>query len=243
MDPMTKTPDDRSPEAVWGKPRVLVVDDEADIRELLLYNLSREGFDVQTARTGEEALELMRTAAPTLVILDLMLPGLSGLEVFRRMKSETPLKDIPVIILTAKTDDADVVLGLELGADDYVVKPFSPKVLAARIRTVLRRRTMAKSPPYQVGGLTLYPERFEARWEGRRLDLTATEFRILQLLMSRPGWVFTRERIVDAARGEDAAVTERAVDVHISALRRKLGAAAVMIETVRGVGYRVREEV
>ncbi len=223
---------------------VLVVDDEEDILELVRYNLAKEGFQVECAATGEEAVEAARSKRPDVLVLDLMLPGIDGLEVCRRLRKDPKTEGIPVIMLTAKGEEADVVTGLELGADDYITKPFSPRVLTARVRAVLRRK--AKPPvdensPLVVDDISIDPGRHEVLVKGKAVDLTLTEFRILHHLARRPGWVFTRWQIVEAARGTDAAVTDRSVDVHIVSLRRKLGSLGERIETVRGVGYRFGE--
>ena len=223
---------------------VLVVDDEEDILELVKYNLAKEGFLIECAATGEEALAAARTKRPDLVVLDLMLPGIDGLEVCRRLKKDPKTEGLPVVMLTAKGEEADVVTGLELGADDYVTKPFSPRVLTARVRAVLRRKSKPapdESSMLAVEDITIDPGRHEVLVKGKAVDLTLTEFRILHHLARRPGWVFTRWQIVEAARGTDAAVTDRSVDVHIVSLRRKLGTLGERIETVRGVGYRFRE--
>jgi len=228
-----------------AKEHILVVDDEADIRELVEYNLAKEGYKVACAATGEEALKKARAGAPGLIILDLMLPGMDGLEVCRTLKGDTKTRGIPIVMLTAKGEESDIVAGLELGAADYVTKPFSPRVLVARVRAVLRRgaaKPVDESAAITVGGLAIHPGRHEVLVKGKAVDLTATEFRILHFLARRPGWVFTRYQIVDAARGEDAAVTDRSVDVHIVSLRRKLGPSGSKIETVRGVGYRFKDE-
>ncbi len=224
--------------------RILVVDDEADIVELVEYNLSKNGYQVTCAETGEKALELAGDELPDLVVLDLMLPGMDGLEVCRRLKSDTRTQHIPIIMLTAKGEEADIVTGLELGAHDYVTKPFSPRVLVARVRAVLRRRAAPaadEQAPIQIRDLAVHPGRHEVTVQGKPVDLTYTEFRILHFLARRPGWVFTRYQIVDGAQGEDVAVTDRSVDVHIVSLRRKLGPVGKDIETVRGVGYRFRD--
>jgi len=228
-----------------AKEHILVVDDEADIRKLVEYNLAKEGYKIACAATGEEALKKARAAVPDLVILDLMLPGVDGLEVCRLLKSDSKTQRIPIVMLTAKGEESDIVAGLELGAADYVTKPFSPRVLVARVRAVLRRgaaKPVDESAAITVGALTIHPGRHEVLVKGKAADLTATEFRILHFLVQRPGWVFTRYQIVDAARGEDAAVTDRSVDVHIVSLRRKLGPSGSKIETVRGVGYRFKDE-
>ncbi len=221
--------------------RILVVDDEEDILELVNYNLSREGYAVSRVSTGEDALKAVRTVAPDLIVLDLMLPGVDGLEVCRVLKKERTTEHIPIVMLTAKGDEADIVAGLELGADDYITKPFSPKVLVARVRSVLRRKTLAPPPETAViklKDLVIDPGRHEVLVEDEPVDLTLTEFRILHLLARRPGWVFTRDQIIERARGDDVVVTGRSVDVHITSLRRKLGACGKYIETVRGIGYR-----
>lgn len=221
--------------------RILVVDDEEDILELVNYNLSREGYAVSRVSTGEDALKAVRTVAPDLIVLDLMLPGVDGLEVCRVLKKERTTEHIPIVMLTAKGDEADIVAGLELGADDYITKPFSPKVLAARVRSVLRRKTQAPPPDTAViklKDLVIDPGRHEVLVESKPVDLTLTEFRILHLLARRPGWVFTRDQIIERSRGDNIVVTDRSVDVHITSLRRKLGTCGKYIETVRGIGYK-----
>jgi two-component system alkaline phosphatase synthesis response regulator PhoP len=219
---------------------ILVVDDEEDIRELVALNLRREGFTVISSETGEQALELARSAQPDLVVLDLMLPGMDGLEVCRRIRAEPKTRQIPIVMLTAKGEEADIVAGLELGADDYMTKPFSGKVLVARVRRILRRKT--EEPPQEgivkVHELTIDPARHEVLVKGEPVELTRTEFNILRVLATRPGRVYTRYQIVDAIHGSDYLVTDRAIDVQIVALRKKLGPCAPYIETVRGVGYR-----
>ena len=223
---------------------ILAVDDEEDILELLRYNLSREGYRVTAATTGEEAVRLALSLLPDLILLDLLLPGMDGLEVCRRLKADARTRSIPLIMLTAKGEEADIVAGLELGADDYVTKPFSPRVLLARIRTVLRRRTAevpADTAPLQYKDLSINPGRHEVLLAGQPLDLTVTEFQLLHLLARRPGWVFTRSQMVQVVHGGDFAVTERSVDVHIVGLRKKLGAFGKFLETVRGIGYRLKD--
>jgi two-component system phosphate regulon response regulator PhoB len=226
------------------RPHVLVVDDEEDILELVEYNLTRNGFEVETVSSGEDALAAVARRRPALVVLDLMLPGVDGLEVCRQIRRAEATADLPVVMLTARGEEAEIVAGLELGADDYVPKPFSPRVLIARVKAVLRRRATGPAPddaPLSRGSLQVHPGRHEARVGEELLDLTSTEFRILHLLARRPGWVFTRQQIIDEAQGEDAAVTSRSVDVHVVSIRRKLGDARELIETVRGVGYRFRD--
>ena len=224
--------------------RILVVDDEPDILELIRYNLTRNNYDMTGVASGEEAFASVRTSPPDLVVLDLMLPGVDGLEVCRRLKNDARTADIPVIILSAKGEEADVVTGLELGADDYLTKPFSPRVLLARIKAVLRRQQSEPEAGDAViahHDLQIHPGRHEVQMAGALVQLTLTEFRILHLLARRPGWVFTRNQILEAAQGDDSSVTTRAVDVHIVALRRKLGPSGDLIETIRGVGYRLQE--
>ena len=228
------------------KPTILIVDDEEDILELLRYNLTKDGYNLIEARTGEEALRLAVEANPQLMILDLMLPGIDGLEVCRRLKNNPATKGIQIIMLTAKSDEADIVVGLEFGADDYIVKPFSPRVLNARVKAVLRRPQEKDEPGQEIiryYDLTIYPEKFEVTVNKLPVELTATEFRILHFLAQRPGWVFSRAQIVDAVRGEDYPVTDRSVDVHIVSLRKKLGDHGSYIETMRGIGYRLKEEI
>jgi two-component system, OmpR family, alkaline phosphatase synthesis response regulator PhoP len=223
---------------------LLVVEDEEDIVELLRFNLTREGFTVHTAGDGETALRAVARKAPAIILLDLMLPGMDGLEVCRTLKKEPNTASIPVIMLTAKGEEADIVAGLELGADDYIPKPFSVKVVIARIRAVLRRNRetpLDAKAVVRAGELVINPGRHEVLIKGKPVDMTFSELRILHHLASRPGWVMTREQIVDAVRGEDYPVTDRAVDVQIVGIRRKLGSRADCIETVRGVGYRFRE--
>lgn len=226
------------------KQKILVVDDEEDILELLRFNLTTEGFAAVCAASGEEALKVARLEMPDLILLDLLLPGMDGLEVARRLKKEEATKQTPIIIVTAKGEEADIVAGLEVGAEDYITKPFSRKVLIARVRAVLRRKA---SPPaddqeaMSVHDLTIHPGRREVLVKGKPVVLTFTEFGILNFLARRPGWVFTRSQIVDAVKGDEYFVTDRAVDVQIVGLRKKLGSAAKVIETVRGVGYRFKE--
>jgi len=229
-----------------AKEQILIIEDEEDILALVQYNLLREGYRVRCAASGEEGLLAACADPPGLILLDLMLPGMDGLEVCRRLRQEAATRQVPVVMLTAKGEEADIVAGLELGADDYLPKPFSPRVLIARIRAVLRRRQEAEAPAAEAGvmqihELTIHPGRNEVLVDGEPVELTFTEFRVLQLLASRPGWVFTRNQIVDAVRGDSYAVTDRAVDVQIVGLRRKLGSCGKYIETVRGVGYRFKD--
>ncbi|MGP8050856.1 MAG: response regulator [Desulfobaccales bacterium] len=223
---------------------ILAVEDDEDILELLKYNLGKEGYRVTAVTTGEEGLRLARAAAPDLILLDLMLPGVDGLEVCRSLKMDAKTRQAPIIMLTAKGEETDIVTGLEMGAEDYVTKPFSTKVLLARVRAVLRRRHTAppaEDAPLRIHDLVIDPGRHEVLIQGQPVDLTASEFRLLHLLARRPGWVLTRAHIVEGVHGDDYPVTDRAVDVKIVALRKKLGPAAHYVETVRGVGYRFKE--
>jgi len=227
-----------------SKEAILVVEDEEDIAELIRYNLETEKFHVTVATSGEKGVEAARRSRPDLILLDLMLPGMNGLEVCRALQADRATADVPIVMVTARGEESDIVAGLELGAVDYVTKPFGIKVLLARVRAALRRRT-AKVPtedePLRLHDIEIHPGRHEVRAGDEAVVLTNTEFRILHFLARRPGWVFTRYQIVDGIRGENYPVTERAVDVQIVALRRKLGGFGGLIETVRGVGYRFRE--
>jgi len=223
---------------------IIVIEDDEDILELVRYNLAKEGYQVTGAKTGEDGLSEVIDNIPDLVILDLMLPGMDGLDVCRRLKNTPSTHDIPIIMLTAKGEESDIVTGLELGADDYITKPFSPKVLIARIRAVLRRKSVEPFEETEVirsHDLIIHPGRHEVLLKNKPLDLTVTEFKILHFLASKPGWVFTRGQLVEAVHGDDYPVTERSIDVQIVGLRKKLGSASKSIETVRGVGYRFRE--
>ena len=226
-----------------AKAKILVVDDEEDIRELVELNLSHEGFKVLLCETGEEALEKAGSELPDLIILDLMLPGIDGLEVCKKLKSNMKTENIPVVMLTAKGEESDVVTGLEVGADDYITKPFSGKVLVARVRRLLRKviATSDDKVVLKIKDLVIDPNRHEVLVKNKAVELTFTEFNILHMLAKRPGFVFTRYQIVDALHGSDYIVTDRAVDVQIVSLRKKLGICGTYIETVRGVGYRFRD--
>lgn len=227
-----------------AKYNILMVEDDENIQELVAYNLRKAGWAVAAAGNGEEGLEFAIKHTPDIVLLDLMLPGMDGLEVCRRIKSKNP--EIPIIMLTAKGEETDIIVGLEMGADDYVVKPFSPKILLARIKAVLRRGEMSEEidsgKVIVRGELSIHPQKHQVMINNSKIDLTDTEYKLIRYLSERPGWVFTRNQIIDAVRGEDAVVTDRAVDVQIVGLRKKLGSAGALIETVRGVGYRFRED-
>jgi two-component system phosphate regulon response regulator PhoB len=227
-----------------AKEHILVVEDEDDIQELVRYNLAKEGYRVAQALSGEEGFKAAKSSNPDLIVLDLMLPGLDGLEICRLLKADPKTSHTPIVMLTAKGEEADVVTGLELGADDYVTKPFSPKILVARLRAVLRRKAKESSDdtsPLKIREIVIHPGRHEVLVKGKVINLTFTEFQLLQFLAKRPGWVFTRQQIVDEIKGEDYPVTDRSVDVQVVGLRKKLGACGEYIETVRGVGYRFKE--
>ena len=221
---------------------ILIVEDEEDIAELLEYNLDRQGYQPESVGTGEDGLQLARESLPDLVLLDLMLPKLSGLEVCRSLKADPETAKIPVIMLTAKGEEEDIIAGFDAGADDYVTKPFRPKVLLARVKAVLRRGAATRlrdNDVLDLEGITIHPGRHEVHVDGQPVNLTRTEFHILQFLASRPGWVFTRGQIVRAVHGDDYPVTGRSIDVQIAALRKKLGTAGQQVVTVRGVGYKM----
>ncbi len=224
--------------------RVLVIEDDEDIRELVRYNLARDRFTVIQAASGEEGIELALSQPPDVILLDLMLPGLDGAEVCKFLRNHAKTRQTPIIMMTAKSSEDDVVSGLNLGADDYITKPFSPRVLVARVRAALRRapdEMVVDDRPLMRHGLLVDPSRHRVEWQGKPVDLTATEFGLLRFLAGRPGRVYTRQQIVDAVKGHDYPVTDRSVDVQVVGLRRKLGEAGVLVETVRGVGYRFRE--
>jgi two-component system, OmpR family, alkaline phosphatase synthesis response regulator PhoP len=229
-----------------AKTQILIVEDEEDIRELVRYNLERENFSVSEAESGEAGLKAVAQKKPDLILLDLMLPGKDGLQICRELKQNAGSRGIPVVMMTARGEESDIVTGLELGAEDYVVKPFSPKVLVARVKAVLRRKAVPATPDAEdilrIYDLVIHPGRHEITVGGKPVDLTASEFGIIHFLARRPGWVFTRYQIVDAVHGEDYPVTERSVDVQVVGLRKKLKKAGDYIETVRGIGYRFKDE-
>lgn len=227
-----------------GHTKVVVIEDEPDILEVIRHNLEREGFKVLTCTNGVEGLQMVQTEGPSLVLLDLMLPGMDGLEVCRQLKMDTITQHIPIVMITAKAEESDIVLGLGLGADDYVTKPFRPKELVARVRAVLRRVPPTKSAGTERlvrDGLVVDAIRHKVTIDNKEVKLTATEFRLLHFLASHPGRVFTRDQLVHRAIGEDAVVVDRNIDVHIRSIRQKLDRYRNMIETVRGVGYRFRD--
>ncbi len=226
-----------------AKETILIVDDEEDIIELIKYNLKNEGYSILKAQTGEQAIKIANRSHPDLIVLDLMLPGIDGLEVTKYLKNNEQTNDIPIVMLTAKGEESDIVTGLELGASDYISKPFSPKVLIARIRAILRRRkkTSLDSQVKQEGDLIIDRTQYEVTINGIKVNLTLSEFELLSFLADNKGWVFTRGQIVDAIHGENYAVTQRSIDVIIVGLRKKLKNYASAIETIRGVGYRFKE--
>lgn len=225
------------------KARILIVEDEKDIIELIQYNLEREGYRAAAVNSGEDAIRFLEKDSPELIILDLMLPGMDGLEICRLIKSDNKTKNIPVVMLTAKSEESDVVIGLQLGADDYVTKPFSPKVLLARIKALLRRSS-GKAITDQVRQFEDFKidlPKHKITYKGQPIDLTALEFNILEFLSRYPGRVFSRDQIMDNVWKDGKFIVDRAVDVHIRGLRKKLGKAAEFIQTVRGSGYRFKE--
>lgn len=230
-----------------AKEKILIVEDEEDIQELIRYNLEKEGFpNLKVVDSGEKAIDSLKTFSPDIILLDLMLPGMDGLAVCRRLKSAPETAKIPVIMLTAKSEETDIIIGLEMGADDYIAKPFSNKVLVARIKSVLRRsqQTMNEDEAgiLKRGPLVMNRGKREVTLNGQSITMTFSEFEILYMLARRPGWVFTRGQIVNEVKGDDYPVTERAVDVQIVGLRKKLKGAEDLIETVRGAGYRFKND-
>jgi len=225
---------------------ILVVEDDENIQQLVGYNLTKGGFHVLYAEDGEKAIRIARQEKPDLVVLDIMLPGLNGFEVCKLLRKDPQTKTLAIIMLTAKSEENDVATGLDLGADDYITKPFSPKILISRIKAALRRKHDADGDSEKLAGpLTIHnividPKRYEVKVDGETIPLTVTEFCILALLAKRPGWVFSRQQIIDGVRGYDYVITPRAVDVQIFGLRKKLGEAGINIETIRGIGYRMR---
>jgi two-component system phosphate regulon response regulator PhoB len=226
--------------------KLLIIEDEADIRELISFNLEMSGYEVLKARDGEEGLRMARSEKPDLIILDLMLPGMDGLKVCSHLKKDSDVKDVPVIMLTARSEDDDIISGLETGADDYITKPFSPRILIARVKAALRRIQSGSeekaSSLIAIHDLLIDTARHEILLNGEPVNLSATEFSILRFLSENPGWVFSRNQIIDSVKGEDYPVTARSVDVQILGIRKKLGDRGNLIETVRGIGYRMKGE-
>ena len=230
-----------------SKPHVLIVEDEPDIADLIRFHCDREGMDAEVIGAGKPAVEAIRKNPPDVVILDLMLPDVGGIEICRRLKQWPETREIPVVMVTAKGEESDVVTGLEIGADDYIVKPFSPRVLMARVRAVLRRRAELQEIPVDNrleridGRLVIDPDRHVITIDAKPADLTVTEFGILNHLAQRPGFVRTRDQIIAAVHGRNVVLSSRTIDVHVTALRKKLGSLAGCVETVRGIGYRFCE--
>ncbi|NLK42691.1 MAG: response regulator [Planctomycetes bacterium] len=225
--------------------KILIVEDEDDVIELVRYNLEKEGYLTDVAVTGREALVKAKSGVPDLVLLDLMLPEIDGLQVCKVIKNDPETAGVAVVMLTAKGTESDIVVGLEMGADDYITKPFSPRVLLARVKAVLRRQEQAgeaEKPVIRIHDIEIDTGKHRVLVRGKPIKLTSTEFNLLRFLAARPGWVFTRYQIVDAIHGNDYPVTDRSIDVQIVGLRKKLGNAGKYIETVRGVGYRFEEE-
>ncbi len=223
---------------------ILVVDDEEDILELIRYNLEREGYKIICAASGEEALKKSVSTPLDLILLDLMLPGIDGLNVARRLKNNKNNRNVPIIMLTAKGDEADIIIGLEMGADDYITKPFSPKILIARIRAAIRKqkkKLYMDTFEISIHDLVINFGMRSVKIKGEPVKLRYSEFQILSSLVKRQGWVFTRTQIVNLVHGNNYPVTDRSIDVQIVGLRKKLGLFGKYIETVRGVGYRFRE--
>jgi len=227
----------------FEKNRILIIEDERDIGELLEYNLQKEGYDTILANNGESGLKIARKEKPNLLILDLMLPGIDGLDVCRLIKSDSDIKDISIVMLTALGQEEDIVKGLESGADDYITKPFSFKVLIARIQSVLRRGQVEELNDEQgvnIMGVKIAPRTREVSVNDSIIELTPTEYQVLYLLASHPGWVFTRYQIIDKIRGDNYPVTDRSIDFQIVGLRKKMGDLGHLVQTIRGVGYRFK---
>lgn len=227
-----------------ARARVLVVEDESDIANLIQFHLLREGYQVEIVSSGRQAIASVERDRPDLVILDIMLPDLDGLEVCRRLKRDPDCQQIPILMVSARGEESDIVVGLELGAEDYVTKPFSPRVLTARVKAVLRRRISEASGLIQIegGSVVIDPARHTVEVDGKPIELTVTQYRLLHFLALRPGFVRTRDQIVSAVRGEGTVLSSRAIDVHVAALRQRMGEKGDLVETVRGVGYRLSAE-
>jgi len=228
-----------------SKKKIIIIEDEPDILEVLSYNLKREGFEVFSATNGTLGLSLAEKELPDLILLDLMLPGMDGIEICSSIKNNPVTQNALIIMVTAKGEESDIVLGLGVGADDYITKPFSPKELVARVKAVLRRGNLVETAPARekvaVGGLSIDTSKYEVTIDGREIRLTATEFRLLHYLASNPGRVFSREQLLSRAMGDDVVVVDRNIDVHIRGIRKKMDIDPPVIETIRGVGYRLRE--
>ena len=228
-----------------SKKKIVIIEDEPDILEVLSYNLKREGFEVFSANNGTLGLSLVNKELPDLVLLDLMLPGMDGIEICSTIKKNSATQNTLIVMVTAKGEESDIVLGLGVGADDYIAKPFSPKELVARVKAVLRRGVLLDSTPesdqVQVGSLTIDTGKYEVILDGKEVSLTATEFRLLRYMASNPGRAFSREQLLSRAMGDDVVVVDRNIDVHIRGIRKKMDFDPPLIETIRGVGYRLRD--
>ncbi len=234
-------------EVDMGGETILIVDDEENILKLIKYNLENIGYKVLAVSSGEEALSAAFEITPDLIVLDLMLPGVDGMEVCRILSHDSRTENIPILMVTARSDDNDIIAGLEAGADDYVTKPFSPKILAARIGSILRRKSRNISSRRTESNITIHrininTDKHEVTSDGKHINLSATEFSILELLCRNPGWVLSRNQIISSVKGSDYPVTERSVDVQILGIRKKLGTQGKYLETVRGIGYRMAED-
>ena len=230
-----------------SKKKIVVIEDEPDILEVLSYNLKREGYEVFTATNGTAGLATVNKELPDLILLDLMLPGMDGIEICSSIKNNSATQNTLIIMVTAKGEESDIVLGLGVGADDYITKPFSPKELIARVKAVLRRGVLMDSSSeeekVEVGGLSIDTSKYEVTVDGREVKLTATEFRLLHYMACNPGRVFSREQLLSRAMGDDVVVVDRNIDVHIRGIRKKMDIDPPIIETIRGVGYRLRDTV
>jgi len=228
-----------------SKRKIIIIEDEPDILEVLSYNLRREGYEILTANDGTQGLALVKREKPDLVLLDLMLPGMDGIELCTSIKKNPDTQNTLLIMVTAKGEESDIVLGLGVGADDYISKPFSPKELVARVKAVLRRGVLLDNQAQQevitLGELSIDAVKYRVVYAGREIKLTATEFRILQYLASHPGRVFTREQLLNHALGDDVVVVDRNIDVHVRGIRKKLEVEPPLIETIRGIGYRMAD--
>ncbi|MFM9961532.1 MAG: response regulator [Planctomycetaceae bacterium] len=226
------------------KPKILIIEDERSLIDILSYNLSREGFDVTTSSDGAEGLRRAQTSAPDLIVLDLMLPGLDGLQICRQLRSDPKTQGIRILMLTAKSEEVDEIVGFNMGADDYVAKPFKIKPLISRIKALLRRPSVEPASGELISVASIEVDRtlHTAKLDGEEMLLTPTEFKMLWTMMRRPGRPYSRNELLDNARGEDANALERTIDVHVRSLRQKLGDKGNLIETVRGIGYRFKAE-
>jgi DNA-binding response OmpR family regulator len=230
-----------------SKKKIVIIEDEPDILEVLSYNLKREGYEILTATDGIHGLSLVRKEVPDMVLLDLMLPGMDGVEICSTIKKDQQTQNTLIIMVTAKGEESDIVLGLGVGADDYITKPFSPKELIARVKAVMRRGVMVDKANSQekieIGPLTIDTVKYKVSIDDREVKLTATEFRLLHYLASYPGRVFSREQLLNRALGDDVVIVDRNIDVHIRGIRKKLEVDPPLIETIRGVGYRMAEQI